>query len=74
MSDALTGVNVIRELKPAASGDRRLVIDLPAGTKLLAIREDTFYKLGYPCEEVVGSHILTEAKQVTWCSASQEWA
>lgn len=43
------------------------------GERPVAIREDSHYKLGYPVEEVVASHILTEMEEVTWCSATQQW-
>lgn len=54
-------------------GKREAVVVLDAGEHIQAIREDAFYKTGYPVEEVVGGHIILDSVQVTWCSASQEW-
>jgi hypothetical protein len=55
------------------NGKRRVTVELDPGQKLIAIREDGFYKLGYPFEEVVQSHIIEDAQQVTWCPLGQEW-
>ena len=56
------------------NGKRRVVVELDAGETLLAIRDCAHYKLGHPVDDVMAAHILAEAEQVNWCSASQEWA
>ena len=55
------------------NGKRRIVLELDPGETLIATRDDSFYKLGYPFEEVVQSHIIQAAYQVTWCPLGQEW-
>ena len=59
--------------KTLKSGKFRVTLEIDPGEKLIAIREDSFYKLGYPFEEVVQSHIIQDAQQVTWCPLGQEW-
>lgn len=55
------------------NGKRRVVVELDPSERLLPLREDAHYKLGYPVEDIVAVHILSESTRVTWCSASQEW-
>jgi hypothetical protein len=59
--------------KTLKSGKLRVTLDIDPGEKLITIREDSFYKLGYPFEEVVQSHIIQDSYQVTWCPLGQEW-
>ena len=59
--------------KTLKSGKFRVTLDIDLGEKLMVIREDSFYKMGYPFEEVVQSHIIQDAQQVTWCPLGQEW-
>ena len=59
--------------KPMKNGKFRVTLDLDPGEKLIAIRPDSFYKLGYPFQETVQSHIIEDAQQVTWCPLGQEW-
>lgn len=56
-------------------GRRQLLIELGKNepNPVPPLKVDQFYKLGYPCDEIVGGHILTEAIPVSWCSASQSW-
>lgn len=51
----------------------RVIVELDIGEELHSVKPGQHYKLGYPVEEVVGSHILSEMVPVVWCSASQEW-
>ena len=59
--------------KTTPAGKRRVVVELAPGEKLIAIRPDSHYMLAQPVEDVVGSHIIADATEVTWCSASQAW-
>jgi hypothetical protein len=54
-------------------GKREVVVELNADEHIQAIKEDAFYKTGYPQEEVVQGHIILDSVQVTWCSIGQEW-
>lgn len=55
------------------NGKRRITVELDPSEKLIAICPDSFYKLGYPFQETVQSHIIEDAEQVTWCPLGQEW-
>lgn len=55
------------------NGKRRVVLVLDANETILVIREGTHYKLAHPVCDVMASHVIAEAEQVNWCSASQEW-
>ena len=59
--------------KTLKNGKLRLTVDIDPGEKIMAIREDSFYELGYPVEEVVQSHIIQNAHLVTWCPLEQKW-
>lgn len=65
-------MNVVSS-KTLKNGKVRMVIDADSTEKLIALHDDRFYKLGYPVEEVVQSHIIEDAQQVTWCPLGQEW-
>ena len=55
------------------TGKRRITVELDKDEELISVRPDAFYKLGYPTEDVVPSHVLENAHQVTWCCVGQEW-
>lgn len=63
-------------------GKRRVTVELAegenivshfAGTALVAIEPDAFYKLGEPMNDVMQGHILTNAVPTTWCPIGQKW-
>jgi hypothetical protein len=59
--------------KTMKNGKLRVTIDIDPGEKLIPIRDGGFYKLGYPFQETVQSHIILDAVQVMWCPLGQEW-
>lgn len=59
--------------KPQPNGTCRVVVYLLPGERLIAIRDGAHYKLGNPVDDIIASHILTDAREVVWCSASQAW-
>lgn len=59
--------------KVGANGLRRVTVVLARGESLMAIRDNSHYKLGQPVDDIVRSHIIMNAEEVSWCSASQEW-
>jgi hypothetical protein len=63
-------IKYVRTLK---NGKRHALVELDPGERITSYLEAGHYKLGYPNEEIVASHILDEAVPVTWCSAQQEW-
>lgn len=60
-------VNVTINLKP---GEHALVS--PQGN-VLRILESRYYKLGGQVEDIVSGDIITEIRDVSWCSVSQQW-
>jgi len=54
-------------------GKRVVTVELDSDEHIQAIKEDAFYRTGYPQEEVVQGHIILNSAQVTWCSVGQEW-
>lgn len=60
-------VNVTVNLKP---GEYAIVS--PQGN-VLRILESRHYKLGGQVEDIVSGHIITELRDVSWCSVSQQW-
>lgn len=56
-----------------AKGVRRVTVELAEGEKLVAVRESSHYRLGYPIEDVVPSHVLSNAGPVVWDPCSQKW-
>lgn len=58
---------------PTKAGKRKLVMLLEPNEFVLVIKEDRHYKLGYPVEDIMASHILSEAHEVSWCSIEQKW-
>ena len=64
-------MKLIREKQ--VKGKTRVTVELSPGGKLIEVCEDGHYKLAYPVEDIVGGHVVLGCRQVTWCSASQEW-
>jgi len=60
-------------VKELAGGRRRVVFELEAGEELVAVRDGAHYQLGDPLDDVVPSHILAAAHQVSWCPVEQKW-
>lgn len=50
-----------------------VTVELDVDEMLTAITDGSHYQLADPVSDVVGSHILIDARQVQWCSASQKW-
>lgn len=54
-------------------GVKRVTIDLKPGENLMLIEPDSHYKLGGQIDDVMASHVLEEARKVTWSSHEQQW-
>jgi hypothetical protein len=63
----------IKHVRTLKNGKRHALVELDPGEHITSYQESRYYKLGYPNEEIVASHIIDEAVPVTWCSAQQEW-
>lgn len=57
-----------------ATGKRRITVDVDAYELLVAVKPDSFYRLGEPLNsEVILGDIIANLCPVQWCSAVQEW-
>lgn len=65
----------MKELKRKINrrGKHEVTVEIDSTETLMAFREDGFYRLGGQVEEVVASHVITEADHVVWCSIEQRW-
>jgi hypothetical protein len=54
-------------------GVRTVTVQLAAGEKLMAFKEDSYYRLGGQLDDVVGTHCIAEGNRVYWCSIEQKW-
>jgi len=54
-------------------GIRTVTVLLAAGEKLMAFKEDNYYRLGGQLDEVVGGYCITKSDYVIWCSIEQRW-
>lgn len=55
------------------SGAATTWVKLNPGEQALIIRDGRHYRLGGQVDDIVGGHVLTEAKEVYWCSITQAW-
>lgn len=55
------------------NGRRRVTIELAPGEQLIRLRPDSFYRLAYPCDEVLPTHVLDSIRRVYWCPVEQNW-
>lgn len=66
-------MKIIRETQANKAGRRRITVELGPSEKLIAVCENSHYKLGYPIEDIVSGHEVADARPVMWCSISQKW-
>ena len=52
---------------------RRVTVELEPNEYLMSFKDGAYYRLGGQVEDVVQSHVITEVRQVYWCSISQRW-
>lgn len=65
-------MKIIKEI-PTKFNGTRVLLQLNAGEKLVAVKEDSFYTLGQPMDDVVPGHVMTQAQLVCWCPIEQKW-
>jgi hypothetical protein len=63
----------IKHTKRLKNGKRHVLVELDENETIHTFDEDSYYKLGYPFDEVVRGNNLTEAVQVMWCVIEQKW-
>lgn len=66
-------MRTIKDLPATLKRPRRVTVELQPGEKLMAVHDDSFYRLGYPLEDVMAGRIVSEARRVVWCSIEQRW-
>lgn len=54
-------------------GVRTVTVQLAEGEKLMAFKEDSYYRLGGQVEDVMGGYCITWCSHVYWCSIAQKW-
>jgi hypothetical protein len=54
-------------------GIRTVTVQLAVGEKLMAFKEDSYYRLGGQLDDVVGGYCIIEGERVVWCSIEQKW-
>ena len=54
-------------------GVRTVTVQLAAGEKLMAFKEDSYYLLGGQLDDVVGGYCIIGSPRVVWCSIEQKW-
>ena len=68
---------IVLHTKTLKDGRRHMLVVMAANEKgeLLLIKQDKFYKLGYPVDDtIVQSHHVAGATEVYWDSYSQKWS
>lgn len=55
------------------TGVRTMTIELDKSEKLVAIHDNSFYKLGEPLDDVVQGHIIADATVAVWCPIEQKF-
>lgn len=65
----------MKELKRKINrrGKHEVTVEIDSNETLMVFKEGGFYRLGGQVEDVVASHVITEADHVVWCSVTQEW-
>lgn len=59
--------------KDLPNGGRRTTVELAPGEELVTVRDGHYYRIGGQVDDIFASHVLSEIKEVTWCSVSQQW-
>jgi hypothetical protein len=54
-------------------GIRTVTVQLAAGEVLIAINDDSYYRLNGQLEDVVGGYCIIGSPRVVWCSIEQKW-
>jgi hypothetical protein len=54
-------------------GIRTVTVQLAADEKLMAVKEDSYYRLNGQLDDVVGGYCIIDSPRVVWCSIQQEW-
>lgn len=61
--------------KHLKDGRRHVLVELAPTEQggLLFVKNDSYYKLGYPVEDIMASHVIADMQRVYWDSLEQKW-
>ena len=65
-------MRVVRE-KHLPNGNTQITYEITREETIICVRQGEFYELGYPVNDVVASHILSDYQHVVWDSLEQKW-
>jgi hypothetical protein len=54
-------------------GVRTVTVQLAADEKLMAFKDDSYYRLGGQVDEIMGGYCIIDSPRVVWCSIEQRW-
>ena len=54
-------------------GVRTVTVQLAADEKLMAFKDDSYYRLGGQVDEIMGEYCIIDSPRVVWCSIEQRW-
>jgi hypothetical protein len=66
-------MKIIKETPANKYGRRRVLVELGPSEQLIVVCKNSYYKLGYPIEDIVSGNEIAESKPTYWCSISQKW-
>jgi hypothetical protein len=67
-------MKVIKDEPATLKRLRRVTVELHHHDEMLmSFRPESFYKLGYPVEDVIYGDIIINSEMVDWCSIGQRW-
>jgi hypothetical protein len=66
-------ISVTIRLAPTETALLRHGVAREIKSELVEINPDHHYRLGGQVDDIVASHVITEAAPVVWCSIEQKW-
>ena len=66
-------MKIIKEQPATLKRHARVTVEVRPGEKLMAVRDDAYYRLGGQVEDIVRGHVIAESVPVCWCSINQQW-
>jgi len=63
----------VKHRRKLKNGKEHVLVELDSDEELIVVRKNAHYRLGYPIEDVVPSHVVSDSTPVVWCPISQGW-
>lgn len=54
-------------------GKRYVTVQVADSEKLMAFKENSYYRLGGQVDDIVAGYVVTESDLTYWCSIEQKW-